>query len=63
MLWGRSNFSIFDHLNAAILAARVRSNENIQGIKINNVELNLPQYADDTSAFPEGSKTYLEETF
>ena len=49
-------------LCAEILAARIRNNKKIKGIKIDNVEFKLSQYADDTSAFLDGSKTSLEET-
>ena len=47
---------------AEILAAKIRSNKNIKGIKINNTEIKLSQYADDTSAYLDGSQTSLEET-
>ena len=50
-------------LCAEILAAKIRSNKNIKGIKINNTEIKLSQYADDTSAYLDGSQTSLEETF
>lgn len=49
-------------LCAEILSIRLRNNKNIKGIKIDNVELKFSQYADDASAFPDGSKTSLEET-
>lgn len=49
-------------LCAEILAARIRNNKKIKGIKIDNVEFKLSQYADDTSAFLDGPKTSLEET-
>ena len=49
-------------LCAEILAAKIRSNKNIKGIKINNTEIKLSQYADDTSAYLDGSQTSLEET-
>ena len=45
---------------AEILAAKIRSNKNIKGIKINNTEIKLSQYADDTSAYLDGSQTSLE---
>ena len=41
---------------------KIRSNKNIKGIKINNTEIKLSQYADDTSAYLDGSQTSLEET-
>ena len=49
-------------LCAEILSIRLRNNKNIKGIKIDNVELKFSQYADDASAFLDGSKTSLEET-
>ena len=49
-------------LCAEILAAKIRSNKYIKGIKINNTEIKLSQYADDTSAYLDGSQTSLEET-
>ena len=49
-------------LCAEILAAKIRSNKNIKGIKINNTEIKLSQYADDTSAYLDGSQTSLDET-
>ena len=36
-------FELFEE----ILAAKIRSNTNIKGIKINNREIKLSQYADD----------------
>lgn len=44
-----------------ILSARIRNNKNIKGIKIDNVELKFSQYADDASAFLDGSRRSLEE--
>ena len=49
-------------LCAEILSIRLRNNKNIKGIKIGNIELKFSQYADDASAFLDGSKTSLEET-
>ena len=49
-------------LCAEILASKIRSNKNIKGIKINNTEIKLSQYADDTSAYLDDSQTSLEET-
>ena len=49
-------------LCAEILSIRLRNNKNIKGIKIGNLELKFSQYADDASAFLDGSKTSLEET-
>ena len=49
-------------LCAEILSVRIRNNKNIKGIKIDNVELKFSQYADDASAFLDGSRRSLEET-
>ena len=45
---------------AEILAALIRNNENIKGIKIGNAEVLISQYADDTSIILDGSKKSLE---
>ena len=45
-----------------ILAAKIRSNKNIKGIKINNTEIKHSQSADDTTAYLDGSQKSLEET-
>ena len=49
-------------LCSEILAIKIRNNKNIKGIKINNIEFKLSQYADDTSAILDGSETSLNET-
>ena len=49
-------------LCAEILAIKIRNNKNIKGIKIDNIEYKLSQYADDTSAFLDGSQQSLNET-
>ena len=46
-------------LCAEILAIKVRNNKNIKGIKIDNNEFKLSQYADDTSLLLDGSDTSL----
>ena len=38
----------------------VRKDENVRGIKINNKEYKLSQYADDTQMFLEGSELSLK---
>ena len=43
-------------LCAEILSVRIRNNKNIKGIKIDNTEIKFSQYADDSSAFLDGSK-------
>ena len=40
----------------------LRNNENITGIKINNKEFKLSQYADDTQIFLDGTEISLKET-
>ena len=45
---------------AEILAALIRNNENIKGIKIGNAEVLISQYADDTCIILDGSKKSLE---
>ena len=40
----------------------LRNNENITGIKINNKESKLSQYADDTQIFLDGTEISLKET-
>ena len=49
-------------LCAEILSIRLRNNKNTKGINIDNVEMKFSQYADDATAFLDGSKTSLEET-
>lgn len=45
---------------AEILAALIRNNDGIRGIRIGNVEVLISQYADDTSIILDGTKTSLE---
>ena len=49
-------------LCAEILSIRLRNNKNLKGINIDNVELKSSQYADDATAFLDGSKASLEKT-
>ena len=49
-------------LCAEVLAIKIRNNKNIKGIKIGNTEYKISQYADDTSAFLDGSQQSLNET-
>ena len=49
-------------LCAEIFAIKIRNNKNIKGIKIDNTEYKISQYADDTSAFLDGSEQSLNET-
>ena len=49
-------------LCAEILAIKIKTNEKIKGIKINNKEFILTQYADDTSVILDGSEESLNET-
>ena len=49
-------------LCSEILAIKIRNNKNIKGIKVNNTEFKISQYADDTSAILDGSETSLNQT-
>lgn len=49
-------------LCAEILATKIRKNEKIKGIKINNSDFILSQYADDTTIILDGSEESLNET-
>ena len=49
-------------LCAEILAIKIKNNKKIKGIKINNKEFILTQYADDTSVILDGSEESLNET-
>ena len=44
-----------------ILGKMIRSDRNLRGIKINNKEFKLCQYADDTQVFLNGSKNSLHQ--
>ena len=50
-------------LVAEPLAHNIRTNENIKGLKINNKESKLSQYADDTELFVDYNETTLKEIF
>ena len=49
-------------LCAEILGQMVRKNKNIKGIKINNKEYKISQYADDTQLLLDGSEKSLRNT-
>ena len=49
-------------LCAEIPAIKIKNNKKIKGIKINNKEFILTQYADDTSVILDGSEEPLNET-
>lgn len=49
-------------LCAEVLAARIRNNENISGIKVENKEIKISQFADDTSLMLDGSSLSFTET-
>ena len=49
-------------LCAEILALKIKQNEKIKGIKINNNDFILTQYADDTTVILDGSEESLNET-
>ena len=44
-----------------ILGKMIRNDKRLQGIKINNKEFKLCQYADDTQVFLNGSKNSLHQ--
>lgn len=46
---------------AEVLSIMIRKNDKIKGIKINNIEALLSQFADDTSLFLDGSEESLRE--
>ena len=46
-------------LLAEVLATAIRKNTNIKGISVNNVEIKLSQYADDTTLILDGSRESL----
>ena len=50
-------------LSAEILAKAVRKNNIIKGICVNNEEIKLSQYADDTTFILDGTKESLKATF
>ena len=47
---------------AEFLATKIRNNQNIKGIKVNNVEFTISQYADDTSMILDGTEKSLDQT-
>ena len=47
---------------AEFLATKIRKNKTIKGININNIELKISQYADDTSALLDGTERSLNQT-
>ena len=46
-------------LSAEVLATAIRKNTNIKGISVNNMEIKLSQYADDTTLILDGSRESL----
>jgi len=46
-------------LSAEVLAAAIRKNTNIKGISVNNVEIKLSQYANDTTLILNGPRESL----
>ena len=46
-------------LSAEVLATAIRETTNIKGISVNNVEIKLSQYADDTTLILDGSRESL----
>lgn len=49
-------------LVAEVFALKIKMNSDIKGININNNEIKLTQYADDTTVFLDGSKRSIIET-
>ena len=49
-------------LCAEILSINIRNNKHIKGIRINQTELKLSQFADDTSIILDGSERSFNET-
>ena len=47
---------------AEFLATKIRKNKTIKGIRINNIEFKISQYADDTSAMLDGTERSLNQT-
>ena len=47
---------------AEFLATKIRKNKTIKGININNIELTISQYSDDTSATLDGTERSLNQT-
>ena len=50
-------------IGAEILSNKVRQNDRIKGIKLNNEAAKIIQYADDTTLFLDGSDRSLREVF
>ena len=49
-------------LSSEILAKAIRSNDNIKGISVNNTEIKISQYADDTTFILNGARNSLSAT-
>ena len=49
-------------LSAEILAKAIRSNKNVKGICVNNTEIKISQYADDTTFILNGTREALSAT-
>ena len=49
-------------LSAEVLATAIRKNTNIKGISVNDVEIKLSQYADDTTLILDGSDESLHSS-
>ena len=47
---------------AEFLATKIKKNDNIKGITVNNIEFKISQYADDTSVILDGTETSLNQT-
>ena len=62
MQTGSPYFSVCFIFCAEILGKMERDSKNISGIKINEKEFRLSQYADDTQIFLDGTEKSLKET-
>ena len=47
---------------AEFLATKIKKNDKIKGITVNNIEIKISQYADDTSVNLDGTETSLNQT-
>jgi len=46
-------------LSAEMLATAIRNNTNVNGLSVNNEEIKISQYADDTTLILDGSRESL----
>ena len=60
---GGPNSSFLFLLCAELLAIKLRSNDNIQGIPVNDIEYLLGQYADDMDSYLQGTASTMRNFF